>query len=49
MRKYVTLPQNIIDVCILIKKAGFCIWQIFWDHLHKPKINLDVENWMEVM
>ena len=51
MRKCVTLPQNILEACIIfcVKNTGFWIWQIIWDHLHEPKIDLEVKNWMEVM
>ena len=49
MTNYVTLPQNIIEVCILSQKAGFLYMANHLDHFYEPKINMDVENWMEVM
>ncbi len=49
MRKYVILPQKIIEACILSKKNRQFICQIIWEHLHEPMIDLEVENWMELM
>ena len=46
MRKYVTLPQNMLDACILSQTPGFL--EISWPHLYEPKIDLETKNWMEV-
>ena len=46
MRKYVTLPQNMLDACILSQTPGFLD---IVNQLASPKIDLETKNWMEVM
>ena len=49
MRKYVTLPQNMLEACILSQTPRFLDIVNQLAHLYEPKIDLETKNWMEIM